>query len=785
MPQASASNSIGDGHPLRSALKQDDDGDKPPLLSTTSSTKAVQIAEPDQITPEEAHPKRQYSAGLAKRLSGRPAIPDANSSRTSIISQSSLEAAHSGASSQSPLQIPQDGSHSHHSHQHQHHHRVDRFVAQIADWLEHERVKQGNRKSRRVHSTRRRSVKDDTDRSETQQPERARKYSIDSQSSDVSLDRLQKIIDDSMSSLGLGGIPHYNPRRRSQRRRSVNLHRTASSDTEYFDGDVRVPGCDAVLDNTKALGYSGGQAVTADDTTSFSSKKEDKERRSWVTFKNDIIRLTHTLRLKGWRRVPLDSGEDIDVTRLSGALTNAVYVVSPPGNVKSEEGKKTPSKLLLRVYGPQVENIIDRENELSVLRRLSRKKIGPRLLGTFTNGRFEQYLNAVTLTAADLRDPDTSKQIAKRMRELHDGIELLDKERDGGPAVLKNWDNWLDMVSGAIKFLDKRILSGDLGPVKSAADAWKKRGLICGVEWASFKAMVDKYRRFLLENYGSPEAIREQLVFAHSDTQYGNILRLQPDDKKSPLLQPNYEHKQLVVIDFEYSAANTRGLEFANHFTEWCYNYHNENAPFACDTAMYPTAEEQHRFIKAYVNHQPQFPHPSASTPNLTPFASPTIAPTQPQPQLERSSSATTPSGLSSSIKEFMLDSRAPPGGWREEDKRQEEQVDRQVEALMEETRIWRIANSAQWIAWGILQAKIPGYDDGNEDSDDDTETAVAAPEEEEGEGDGDGDEGEFDYLAYAQDRAMFFWADCVKMGLAKMEDFPEEMRGKLKFVDE
>lgn len=35
---------------------------------------------------------------------------------------------------------------------------------------------------------------------------------------------------------------------------------------------------------------------------------------------------------------------------------------------------------------------------------------------------------------------------------------------------------------------------------------------------------------------------------------------------ESPLLLPANEHKQLVVIDFEYSSANTPGFEFANHF---------------------------------------------------------------------------------------------------------------------------------------------------------------------------------------------------------------------------
>lgn len=38
---------------------------------------------------------------------------------------------------------------------------------------------------------------------------------------------------------------------------------------------------------------------------------------------------------------------------------------------------------------------------------------------------------------------------------------------------------------------------------------------------------------------------------------------------QSPLLLPANEHKQLVVIDFEYSSANTPGFEFANHFVSF------------------------------------------------------------------------------------------------------------------------------------------------------------------------------------------------------------------------
>lgn len=236
-------------------------------------------------------------------------------------------------------------------------------------------------------------------------------------------------------------------------------------------------------------------------------------------------------------------------------------------------------------------------------------------------------------------------------------------------------------------------------------------------------------------------------------TQYGNILRFQPDDAKSPLLQPANKHKQLIVIDFEYAGANVPGLDIANQFTEWTYDYHNEKAPWACTSQRFPTVEEQHRFLKAYVDHRPRFPHAS-STPQMTP---------------QDSSGASTPASLlptasSSSIVDFMLDSRAPQGGWSAAEKDREEQTDKRVRELHEEAKLWRPANSALWVAWGIVQAKVPGLN------------SVDAHDDE--------GEDDFDYLRYSQDRAFFFWGDMVAMGLVKLEELPEPLRSRVKIVE-
>ncbi|MCJ1251497.1 hypothetical protein MMC30_008731, partial [Trapelia coarctata] len=558
---------------------------------------AVTIAEPESTSPplqptltsqESSHNPnsqsyRQHRAGGAKRLSGRPAYKGSTSSLNSVNSVAPSDVSDNIAPEEAPKE---QGSHRHHGHHHHHrHHDPSRLLSQIMDWLHEEKRKRSRKSGSKgpaktdIGSTSSSGSSQDHESHVAFQQDLQRLS--DSSDRGLALEKLEQIlaehmvIDPERAPLSRKEFksPHLS-RRHSSRKLTRKNTAGFSSDTEYLDGDAIVPSADVVLDNSKTMGYTGGAAESTTDLTS-SSKRAAKEREGWLIFKSEIVRLAHTLRLKGWRRVPLDRG-DIHVERLSGALTNAVYVVSPPNDLPPAQAEGTsssastapklpPPKLLLRVYGPQVEHLIDRESELQILRRLARKKIGPRLLGTFINGRFEEFFNARTLTARDLRIPETSKQIAKRMRELHDGIDLLESERDTGPFVWRNWDKWVKRCEEVINWVDHQIVSGEAGPPKSRMEKWKKRGLICGVEWSVFRNTVERYRKWLDSQYGGPAHLKEQLVFAHNDTQYGNLLRIEPSGE-SPLLLPANEHKQLVVIDFEYASANVRGLEFANHF---------------------------------------------------------------------------------------------------------------------------------------------------------------------------------------------------------------------------
>lgn len=170
---------------------------------------------------------------------------------------------------------------------------------------------------------------------------------------------------------------------------------------------------------------------------------------------------------------------------------------------------------MLRIYGPQVEHLIDRDAELQVLRRLGRQNIGPRLLGTFNNGRFEEYLYAKPLQPIDLRQPEVSRQIAKRMRELHDGIELTKEERRNGPFVWRNWDKWVGRCEKIVSYIDGQVLAR--GATSSAIKRLRERGFVCGTPWVEFRHVVERYRNELNKIYGGSDQLKHELIFAHND----------------------------------------------------------------------------------------------------------------------------------------------------------------------------------------------------------------------------------------------------------------------------
>ena len=114
-----------------------------------------------------------------------------------------------------------------------------------------------------------------------------------------------------------------------------------------------------------------------------------------------------------------------------------------------------PPTLLLRIYGPSSDALISREEELRILHVLcTQYGLGPKIYGTFENGRVEQFFPSRALHAVELRDPEVSKAIGRRMRELHsvDLKALGYKEGKAAEAVV--WRCLRDWVILAEKVMD-------------------------------------------------------------------------------------------------------------------------------------------------------------------------------------------------------------------------------------------------------------------------------------------------------------------------------------------
>ncbi|TXG49171.1 hypothetical protein EZV62_025046 [Acer yangbiense] len=239
---------------------------------------------------------------------------------------------------------------------------------------------------------------------------------------------------------------------------------------------------------------------------------------------------------------------ELHVIPLKGAMTNQVFQIKWP-----TKAEKVSRKVLLRLYGEGVEVFFDRDDEIRTFEFMSKHGQGPRLLGRFPNGRVEEFINARTLSASDMRDPEISALIAAKMKEFHD----LDMS---GPKKACLWDrmrNWLK----AAKSLSppEEAKSFRLDAIDEEISMLEKE--LCGTH--------------------------QRLGFCHNDLQYGNIMI-------------DEETKSITIIDYEYASYNPIAYDLANHFCEMTADYHTET-PHLLDYSKYPDLEERQRFLRAYM----------------------------------------------------------------------------------------------------------------------------------------------------------------------------------------
>ncbi|KAJ2928743.1 hypothetical protein H1R20_g8217, partial [Candolleomyces eurysporus] len=293
-------------------------------------------------------------------------------------------------------------------------------------------------------------------------------------------------------------------------------------------------------------------------------------------FAAQLLKIMSTLQIQSWTDTQIKP-EDIVLRRVSGALTNTVFFVSYKNSSKV-------STVLLRIYGPSSGSFISRPRELHILHKLSSVyRIGPRVFGTFENGRLEEYFDSANLTAEDIRDPLISRWIGARMAELHSvDMEVVSPPSDipetgiWKPSV-KTWvSSWLPNAHEVLSLPSvRREVALDLDITK-----FEK-------EWNIYFKWLSKVED---KRPGST------MVLSHNDVHYGNLLRL------NNALEAD-GHRQIIVVDFEYASPNPAAYDIGNHFLEWCTNYHNNIAPHLYNQSRYPTFTQRRNFYTSYLKH--------------------------------------------------------------------------------------------------------------------------------------------------------------------------------------
>lgn len=154
--------------------------------------------------------------------------------------------------------------------------------------------------------------------------------------------------------------------------------------------------------------------------------------------------------------------------------------------------------MLLRVFGAGCEQFLDRDKELDWLGRLSQVHIGPKLLGIFGNGRFEEYLPSTTLTKDDIRQPAISTEIASRLHQLHSIVDTFPPSTTEPLEVWPNIEKWY------------KLLVTDLLPILSAKNISWQSQIETDLDVVELRNEIELCK-LVLSQINSP------IVFAHND----------------------------------------------------------------------------------------------------------------------------------------------------------------------------------------------------------------------------------------------------------------------------
>lgn len=236
---------------------------------------------------------------------------------------------------------------------------------------------------------------------------------------------------------------------------------------------------------------------------------------------------------------------------VGGGITNLLFAL---------RAEARPA-VLVRIYGPSTEVVIDREEENALFASLSRAGFSPLYYGRFENGRVEGFLEGFrALEPPELGHPRFRGPIARRLREMHDLVRC-----EGPPRLWSTLRGWMSAAT-SLPF------EGDAAARHEALDLPRYA--------AELERLERRFHQEVVPGAGTPGARAAlRVVMAHNDLLAGNVLT---------------DGSEVRFIDYEYGAPSYAAFDLANHFCEY--------AGFDSDfTAGFPSRAVREDVVGAYL----------------------------------------------------------------------------------------------------------------------------------------------------------------------------------------
>lgn len=289
---------------------------------------------------------------------------------------------------------------------------------------------------------------------------------------------------------------------------------------------------------------------------------------------------------EAWRST---SPDDFEVRRIHGGITNVLFKVAPRS---TSPVPPSPPSVLVRAFGAG-NKVCDRVHENRLVRDLSDAGFGPEILGVFSNGRLEAWLEGHrTLEPDEMLQTgpvDFVSLSARKLGEMHARIlpaAIADKAKVPLWTQLRVWAALAEQVAfPSDERKAAKLAQLDLPAVIRELDHCE----------SLLPSGLNSEGEELIARAGAPGSVAQnarrllyEKRFCHLDLLAQNIMFSE-------------ELGEVRFIDFEYSAMCYVGVDIANHFNavpESCLVH--EPQVFDPDK-YYPRPELQLHWLRAYL----------------------------------------------------------------------------------------------------------------------------------------------------------------------------------------